>query len=171
MKLADIVWLEKHEIDYSALKKYWRWHVTEAQMKSQNLDDHSAYLTAICRDQSLHPQDNVTLCSTLIKLLRDQGQAEADEAQKVVDDGLSSFAPSGVTVDPDIKPLWFIWVLQQANSKIIDHHDPDHGEDQNMGLHNLVGQLAMCRTVSELFPACQAASNWMWVTVPFACTV
>ena len=53
-------------------------------------------------------------------------------------------------VDSEVKPLWFIWVLQWANAKIINHHDLDHGEDQNMGLHDLVSQLVMCRTDTTL---------------------
>ena len=59
----------------------------------------------MCQKKSLYLHDNVMPCSTLIKLLKDQGwEEEADEAKKVVDDGLSSFAPSRVMVDLDIKP-------------------------------------------------------------------
>ena len=45
---------------------------------------------------------------------------EADAVQKVVNKGLSSFAPSGVTLDPDIKPQYFIWVLQRSDGSMID---------------------------------------------------
>ena len=113
LKLADIVQLEKYEVEHLALKKYRRRHVGKRQMQSPNLDDHSAYLTAICQDQSLYLHANVMLCSNLIELLRDHGQVkEADEAQKVVDDELSSFTAARVTVDSDVKPLWLIRVLQ-----------------------------------------------------------
>ena len=71
VKLANIVRNEKYDVDHPALKKYWQRHVTEEQMQSSNLDDHSTYLTTICWDQSLYPHDNVTPCSNLIWLLRD----------------------------------------------------------------------------------------------------
>ena len=143
-KLANIIWLEKYKVDHLALKRYRRHHIDESWMQAPNLDDHSAYLTAICQQKSLYPHANVMPCSSLIKPLKDEGwEDEARKAQEVVNDGLSSFVPSRVPGDPDMKPRWFIRVLQQANGKIIDHCNTDHGEDQNIGLHDLVGQLAM----------------------------
>ena len=44
-----------------------------------------------------------------------------------------------------IEPKYFIWVIQKKNGEIIDRQDGKHGEDQNIGLHDLVSQLSMHR--------------------------
>ena len=95
----------------------------------------------------MYPYDTVTLCASLVKLLEDQGRSkEAKESQKVMDARLSAFALAGVTVDADVQARWFIQVLQTADGKIIDHCDVECGEDQNIGLLDIVNQYAMCRT-------------------------
>ena len=97
VKLANIIWFEKYRVDHLVLKRYWRHHIDESWMQASNMDDHSAYLTAICQQKSLYPHANVTPCSSLIKLLQDEGREdEARKAQEVIDDSLSSFAPLGL---------------------------------------------------------------------------
>ena len=50
-KLAGIVRLEKYKHECPALKKYWEKYVTAPQLKTPNLDDHSAYLVFLLRNQ------------------------------------------------------------------------------------------------------------------------
>ena len=47
---------------------------------------------------------------------------------------------------PVIEPKCFIRVIQKGNGKTMDRRDPDHGDDQNIGLHDLVSQPSMRRT-------------------------
>ena len=63
-------------------------------------------------------------------------------------------------VKSNVKPLRFIRVLQRSNGRIIDHHDEDQGEDQNIGLHDLVGQLVMRWTdmTQKITVLCRSAS-------------
>ena len=115
-------------------------------MESVNLDDHTAYLNAIQRDKSLYPYRNVMSGEWLIALLEKHAQKEkADKVQAVIDKGLNSYAPTGLLSPsaPAIKPKYFTQVIQKSTGKIIDWWDGVHGEDQNIGLHDLVSQLSM----------------------------
>ena len=141
-KLAGIV-----QQECPALKKYQERHVSSHQLKTLNLDNHSAYVVLLLWNQSLYPHNTVTPCAALVKLLEKQDRsAEAKEVKKVMDTGLSTFVLAGVTVDTNVKAWCFIRALQTADRKIIDHHDMDYREDQNIGLHDIVNQFTMCHT-------------------------
>ena len=62
--------------------------------------------------------------------------------QAVVDKGLNSYASSRIlTPDaPVIEPKYFIWVIQKKDGCIMERRDQEYGEDQNLGLHDLVSQ-------------------------------
>ena len=145
LKLAMTVWKEKYEKECRECQSYWKKHIIATQWQSQNLDDHTVYLTSLRQDKSLYPHGNVMLCSKLICKLRESSQKEEDVTQRVIDKGLSSFAPSGVTLDLDIKYQYFIQVLQKSDSSIIDRRDHDFSKDQNIGLHDLVPQPSLHR--------------------------
>ena len=68
-----------------------------------------------------------------------------DQLQAVTDKGLSSHAPRGFPEleDPVIKPLYFIWCLQRGDGSMLDARDKNYGDNQNIGLHDLVSQLSM----------------------------
>ena len=86
-------------------------------------------------------------CHWLLDLLEEHGWKEkADKVWAVIDKGLNSYAPTGMLTpsDPVIEPKFFIRVIQKSNGKIIDRRHGNHGEDQNIGLHDLVSQLSMC---------------------------
>ena len=69
----------------------------------------------------------------------------ADQLQAVVDKGFSSHAPWGFpeAEDPVIKSLYFIRCLQRGNGIMLDTRDENYGDDQNIGLHDLVSQPSM----------------------------
>ena len=84
-KLLDQYRREKYSYECLELREYRRKHITLEQMKSVNLDDHSAYLTLIQQDKSRYPHWNVMSHARLIKQLKDHGMDE--KANQV---GLSS---------------------------------------------------------------------------------
>ena len=110
------------------------------------LDDHLAYLTQIRQDLSQYPHRNVMSCCRLLKQLEDHDMsAKADWVRTVIEKGLNSYAlaqklPANA---PVIEPKFFIRVIQKKNGDIIDRQDGKHGEDQNIGLHDLASQLSM----------------------------
>ena len=82
----------------------------------------------------------------LIALLEKYGLGEkADKVWAVIKKGLNTYAPSGMlaTGDPVIEPKYFIQVIQKSNSEIMDRRDGEFGDDQNIGLHDLVSQMSM----------------------------
>ena len=50
--------------------------------------------------------------------------------------------------DPVIEPKYFIWVIQTSNGDVMDRRDEEFGDDQNIGLHDLVSQMSMCRVTT-----------------------
>ena len=39
---------------------------------------------------------------------------------------------------------YFIHVIQKSNGDVMDRRDEEFGDDQNIGLHDLVSQMSMC---------------------------
>ena len=118
----------------------------ERQWGSVNLDDHTAYLQDAWKDKSLYPHNNIKSGSQLKALLEKNGLKEkADKVRKVISKGLNSYAPSGMLSagDPVIEPMYFIQVIQKSSGEIMDWRDDEFGDDQNLGLHDLVSQMSM----------------------------
>ena len=65
LKLATIVQKEKYDLECPELKRYQKKHVSAIQWQSQNLDDHSAYLTSVWQDRYLYPHGNVMACKSM----------------------------------------------------------------------------------------------------------
>ena len=127
--------------------------MTSTQRATINLDSHICYLELIQQDKSLYPNRNVILGTQLIEQLRKNGwSTEADEVQAVIDKGLNSHAPRDF---PDldiliIHPLYFIQCLQRSNGAMLDSTNDNYGDDQNIGLHDLVSQPSMrCLCTSQ----------------------
>ena len=119
-------------------------HITLEQIESINLDDHLAYLTLIWQDISQYPHRNAMSCHQLLKQLEDHDlDAKADWVRTVIEKGLNSYdlAQKLHANTPIIEPKYFIRVIQKKNGEIIDRRDGKHGENQNIGLHDLVSQL------------------------------
>ena len=70
---------------------------------------------------------------------------EADNMQAVIDKGFHSHTPQDFPESdtPVIQPLYFIWCLQRSNGDMLDSRDNNYGDDQNIGLHDLVSQPSM----------------------------
>ena len=146
LRLAAIVGREKYEKECTELIAYWKNHITTMQRQSMNLDDHRTYLNSVWEDESLYPHGNVMSYIKLIQKLKESGRDQKAEAvQEVVDKGLNSYAANGVLTVHDlvIKPKWFIWVIQKADGTVMDCKDPHYGEDQKIGLHDLVSPPSM----------------------------
>ena len=71
--------------------------------------------------------------------------ALADHFQAVVDKGFASHSPQGFPQLEDLvmKPLYFVHCLQRSDGTIIDARDKNYGDDQNIGLHDLISQPSM----------------------------
>ena len=89
-------------------------------------------------------------CRWLLKQLEDHKlEVKANRVRSVIEKGiekgLNSYAPSRKLPAnaPVIEPKYFIWVIQKKTGEIIDWQDGKHGEDQNIGLHDLVSQQSM----------------------------
>ena len=111
-----------------------------------NLDSHARYLELIWQDKSLYTNRDVILGTQLIEQLWKNGwNLEADEVQAIIDKGLNSHAPRDFPdLDiPIIHPLYFIRCLQRSNGAMLDSTDNNYGDDQNIGLHDLVSQPSM----------------------------
>ena len=116
------------------------------QPGSTNLDDHIAYLQDIWKDRSLYPYKNVMTGRQLIELLEEHGlHDKVDRVWAVIKKGLNTYAPTGMLSpgDPVIEPKYFIRVIQKSTGEVMDWRDGAHGDDQNMGLHDLVSQMSM----------------------------
>ena len=100
-------------------------------------------------DTSLYPNRNVILVTRWIERLKNKKRmALADHFQAVVDKGFSSHSPQGSfpqPEDPVMKPLYFVCCLQRSDGTIIDARDKNYGDDQNIGLHDLISQPSMRR--------------------------
>ena len=111
-----------------------------------NLDSHIRYLEMIQQDKSLYPNRNIILGTQLIEQLWKNGRnTEVDTVQAVMDKGFSSHAPQDFpdSDTPVVQPLYFIRCLQKSNGDMLDSMDDNYGDDQNIGLHDLVSQLSM----------------------------
>ena len=145
-KLINTVRLEKYSEELPELQAYHKKYVTSSQHATINLDSHVHYLELIRQDKSLYPNRNVILGTRLIEQLQKNGwNAEADEVQAVIDKGLNSHTPWDFPdLDiPVLHPLYFIQCLQRSNGDMLDSTDDNYGDDQNIGLHDLVFQLPM----------------------------
>ena len=119
-------------------------------MESVNLDDHSAYLTLIRQDKSQYPHWNIMSHTWFLKQLKDHGKdhgmdEKANWVRSVIEKGLSNYALARMlpTNSAIIEPKYFIRVIQKKTGEVIDRQDGKHGEDQNIGLHDLVSQMSM----------------------------
>ena len=135
------------------LQAYRKRYVTNNQRVTVNLDSHIRYLEMIWQDKSLYPNRNVILGTRLIKQLRkNHRDTEVDNVQAVIDKGFSSHVPRDFS-KPDtlvIQPLYFIQCLQKNNGDMLDSRDDNYGDDQNIGLHDLVSQPSMrCLCTSQ----------------------
>ena len=102
----------------------------------------------IQQDKSLYPNRNIILGTRLIEQLWKNGQnTEAADVQAIIDKGLNSHAPRDFpdSDTPVIQPLYFIWCLQRSSGDMLDSTDNNYGDDQNIGLHDLISQLSMQR--------------------------
>ena len=88
-------------------------------------------------------------CQHLLQWLLDHHiGSKAHQVWEGMSKCLTSHAPQTMPWDlgsPAIEPKYFIRVLQKKSVGIIDRCDSRHGEDQNIGLHDLVSQLSMHR--------------------------
>ena len=147
-KLIHTVQLEKYSEELPELQAYHRKYVTNPQRATINLDSHVRYLEMIRQDKSLYPNCNIILGTWLIEQLQKNGQnTEADNMQAVIDKGFHSHTPWDFPdLDtPVIQPLYFIRCLQRSNGDMLDSMEDKYGNDQNIGLHNLVSQPSMQR--------------------------
>ena len=72
---------------------------------------------------------------------------KAKRVRSVVEKGLNNYAWARMlpTNSLIIESKYFIWVIQKKTGEVIDQWDGKHGEDQNIGLHDLVSQMSMRR--------------------------
>ena len=121
--------------------------MTNAQHATINLDSHARYLELIRQDKSLYPNHNIILGNRLIEQLQKNGRnTKADNVQAIIDKGMNCHAPWDFpNLDSlwIIHPLYFIWCLQRSNGDMLDSTDDNCGDDQNIGLHDLVSQPSM----------------------------
>ena len=145
-KLLHTVWNEKYSEELPELQTYHKRYVTNNQHVTVNLDSHVCYLETIQQDKSLYPNRNVILGTRLIEQLqKNHRDTEADNMQAIIDKGFSSHVPRDFS-EPDapvIQPLYFIQCLQKSNGDMLDSRDDNYGDDQNIGLHDLVSQPSM----------------------------
>ena len=142
---------EKYALECLELIDYRKNHISSEQRGSVNLDDHTAYLRDIRKDKSLYPFKNVMTGEQLIQLLEKYGLDEkASKVRGVIKKGSNTYAPTGMLspTDPVIEPKYFIRVIQKSTGEIMDRRDGEYGDDQNMGLHDLVSQMSMSRVTS-----------------------
>ena len=95
----------------------------------------------IRQDKSLYPNCNIILGTWLIEQLRKNGRGtEADNVQAVIDKGFHSHAPWDLpdSDTPVIQPLYFI-----HTGDMLDSTDDNYGDNQNIGLPDLVSQPSM----------------------------
>ena len=145
-KLIHTVQNEKYSEELPELQAYRKKFVTNNQRVTINLDSHVHYLEMVWEDKSLYPNCNVVLGTWLIEQLRKNHRCtEADNMQAIIDKGLKSHAPRDFS-EPDalvIKPLYFIRCLQKSNGEMLNARDNNYGDDQNIGLHDLVSEPSM----------------------------
>ena len=142
---------EKYSLECPELVQYRKKYISKRQQGSINLDDHTAYLQEARKDKSLYPHNNVMSGEKLIALLEKYGLKEkADKVRAVIKKGLNSYAPLGklATGAPVIEPKYFIRVIQKSNGEVMDRRDEEFGNDQNIGLHDLVSQMSMRRVTT-----------------------
>ena len=145
-KLLHTVRNEKYSEELPELQAYHKRYVTNNQRVTVNLDSHVHYLEMIWQDKSLYPNRNVILGTRLIEQLwKNHRDTEADNVQAIIDKGFSSHAPWDFSESdtPVIQPLYFIRCLQKSNGDMLDSRDNNYGDDQNIGLHDLVSQPSM----------------------------
>ena len=146
-KLIHTVRLEKYSEELPELQAYRKKYMTSTQHATVNLDSHARYLELIRQDKSLYPNRNVILGTRLIEQLWKNGQnTEVDNVQAVIDKGMNCHTPGhfpDLDSLPIIHPLYFIRCLQRSNGAMLDSTDDNYGDDQNIGLHDLVSQPSM----------------------------
>ena len=145
-KLIHTIRIEKYAEELPKLKSYWKRFISNSQWTTVNLDSHIHYLESIMKDVSLYPNRNVILATRWIQRLRDRKWEDlADRFQAVVDKGFGSHSPQGFPQleDTVMKPLYFVHCLMRSDGTIIDAKDTNYGDDQNIGLHDLVSQPSM----------------------------
>ena len=116
-----------------------------------NLDDHSTYLTLIMQDKCQYLHWNVMSYARLLKQWHGHDMTwhgmdmKANWVRMVIEKGLNNYALARMlpTNWPIIEPKYFIRLIQKKNGEIIDQWDGKHGEDQNIGLHDLVSHMSM----------------------------
>ena len=145
-KLINKEHREKYSVECPELIQYRKENISEWQRGCINLDDHTLYLQEARKNKSLYPHKNVMSRHRLIALLEKYGLREkADKVWAVIKKGLNTHAPSGMLAagDPVIEPKYFIRVIQKCSSEIMDRRDAEFGDDQNIGLHDLVSHMSM----------------------------
>ena len=140
------------------------------QHGSINLDDHTAYLRDIKKDKSLYPYKNIMTGRQLIELLEEHGLKEkAAKVQAVIKKGLNSYAPTGMLSPSDlvIEPKYFIRVIQKSTGEIMDWQDGEHGDDQNIGLLDLVSQMSMHQVTTTQNVTVNGCTYQTWIDSGF----
>ena len=161
---------EKYSIECLELIQYQKDNIPEEQRGSINLNNHTAYLQEARKDKSLYPDKNVMSGHRLIALLEKYGLKEkADKIRAVIKKGLNSYAPSGMlaTGDPVIEPKYFIRVIQKSNGEIMDWQDGEFGDDQNIGLQDLVSQMSMRRVTTTQNVTVNGRTYSVWIDCGF----
>ena len=126
-------------MEFRCLREYQENVITAESLRTQNIDDHSRYLDSLLDIKSLY--SHATMCSVqeFLAILKSKHLDEkAAQAWATIETGLSSFKPARVTISKDIWAQYVIWMLQTREGKIIDSEDMEYGEEQNIGLHNIV---------------------------------
>ena len=145
-KLIHTALLEKYDEELPELKRYRKKFISNIQRTTVNLDSHIRYLEFVMEDKSLYPNWNVILATQWIQRLRDKKRDDlADWFLAVVDKGFGSHLPQGFPKpdDPVMKPLYFVRCLMRSDGTVIDATDKNYGDNQNIGLHDLVSQPSM----------------------------
>ena len=161
---------EKYSVECLELVQYQKDNILEQQRGSVNLDDHTAYLQEARKDKSLYPHKKVMSGHRLIALLEKYGLKEkADKVQAVIKKGLNTYAPSGMLATGDlvIEPKYFIWVIQKSTGEILDRRDGEFEDDQNIGLHDLVSQMSMCRITTTQNVTVNGHTYSVWIDCGF----
>ena len=152
-KLIHTARLEKYDEELPELKTYRKKFISNIQQTTVNLDSHIRYLELIMEDKSLYPNWNVILATRWIQRLRDKNRDDlVDWFLAVIDKGFGSHSPRGFPQpdDPVMKPLYFVRCLMRNDGTVIDATDKNYGDDQNIGLHDLVSSPSMqCLATSK----------------------
>ena len=146
--LKSKAWSIQYGLETAGLTKYRNSHVL-GLWGAPNTDDHSAYLAEV-KNESWSYSAKGNLC-TIHQFIKELEGCPDPEKRKVANNTLRNTGMPGILQESTleagkrelIKAHYVIKVLRSVEGETIDDKHPDYGQDQNIGLYDIMSPASM----------------------------